>query len=344
MAFLSKGKQTQREEDVGGKTVTRYTPFFAILVFLPVFLMVVWGIPRSDTYLYLSMFQRLPTGLIEGCRAAITSKGPAFTMIGVFVKSIFRANNTIYRFLIALIHTVPTLTIFRRYSDDYIFTIYVFLAQGMHLAWMMNGLRQYIAVVIIFAATPWIIEKKYTRVIALILLAAAFHKSALFMLFVIFVVNGKTWNRRTLIFIVLTILAALLFSRNISIFDSIAEHMGYSVDALREYGDYGVNPIRVLVSSVPLVLAFISRETLKEQDDKLINICVNMSVITTGVMLLAAVTSGITVGRMGIYTSLYNLILLPHVIESYFTENNIKVVKITAVILYFIYFCIERGF
>ena len=120
--------------------------------------------------------------------------------------------------------------------------------------------------------------------------------------------------------------------------------MGYSVDALREYGDYGVNPIRVLVSSVPLVLAFISRETLKEQDDKLINICVNMSVITTGVMLLAAVTSGITVGRMGIYTSLYNLILLPHVIESYFTENNIKVVKITAVILYFIYFCIERGF
>ena len=344
MFFLSMGSQTQREEETESETVIRYTPFFATLVFLPVIIMAVWGPPRSDTYLYLQNYRALPNKLTEGFREAFSSKGPAFIMLGIFVKTVFGSNPTIYRLVLALIHAIPVITVFRRYSDDYLFSIFLFLCQGIHLAWMMNGIRQFVAVTMIFAATPWLIEKKYVNVILVILAASAFHRTALFMLLVVFVVQGKAWNRRTLIFIALTIVATLVFSRNGGMFDSILDLAGYSIHAAKEFGDDGANPVRVLITMVPLILAYISRDILEEANDGMLNICVNMCVISTGTMLVATVTSGIMVGRMDIYTSLYSMILLPYLIDAYFSENNKAVVKSIAAILYFILFCVERGF
>ena len=344
MFFLSMGSQTQREEETESETVIRYTPFFATLVFLPVIIMAVWGPPRSDTYLYLQNYRAVPNKLTEGFREAFSSKGPAFIMLGIFVKTVFGSNPTIYRLVLALIHAIPVITVFRRYSDDYLFSIFLFLCQGIHLAWMMNGIRQFVAVTMIFAATPWLIEKKYVNVILVILAASAFHRTALFMLLVVFVVQGKAWNRRTLIFIALTIVATLVFSRNGGMFDSILDLAGYSIHAAKEFGDDGANPVRVLITMVPLILAYISRDILEEANDGMLNICVNMCVISTGTMLVATVTSGIMVGRMDIYTSLYSMILLPYLIDAYFSENNKAVVKSIAAILYFILFCVERGF
>ncbi|MDO5139723.1 MAG: EpsG family protein, partial [Oscillospiraceae bacterium] len=342
--FFNDAGEQQKEEETESGTVIRYTPFFATLVFLPVIIMAVWGPPRSDTYLYLQIYRTLPAKLAEGFRKAFSSKGPAFTMLGIFVKTVFGSNPTIYRLVLALIHAIPVITVFRRYSDDYLLSIFLFLCQGIHLAWMMNGIRQFVAVTIIFAATPWLIEKQYVNVILVILVASTFHRTALFMLLVVFVVQGKAWNMRTLIFIALTIVATLIFSRNGSVFDSILDLAGYSIQAAKEFGDDGANPVRVLITMAPLVLAYFSRDILEEEYDGMLNICVNMCVISTGTMLVATVTSGIMVGRMEIYTSLYSMILLPHLIDVYFVENNKTVVKFIAAILYFILFCVERGF
>lgn len=338
------GKQTQREEITEEGCMQRCTPLFAILVFLPIILMTVWGPPRSDTFLYLSVFETLPSSLKEGWREAILSDRPGFVMLGVIVKHLFGSDNTTaYRLVIALIHSLPIIAINRKYSDDYPLTIYLFVASSMHLAWMMNGLRQFIAVTIIFMTTPWMVEKKYTQVILVILFAATFHNTALFMIPVVFIVQGEIWNWKTIIFSAIAVMAALLFFRNASLFDEFSNSLGYSVEWARNSGDDGVNPLRVLVNAVPMVLSFVSRNKLRDENVKIINICVNMSVITTGVYLIGMVTSGIMVGRMPIYTSMYNLILLPHVIDLYFEGNDSMVFKLITVVLYFAYFYIQRG-
>lgn len=339
--LLSHITETQRQEIVLQKPVWRSTPFYAVLVFLPVLLMTVWGRPRSDTYLYLSIYRTLPSSFSAGWDAIVKGDNPGFTLFGILIKQIFGANDTAYRLAIALVHTIPLIVIIRRYSEDYWFSMYVFVAAGNHLAWMMNGMRQFMAATIIFAATPWIIQKKYIKTIVVILIAASFHRTALFMLPVIFIVQGEVWNWKTILFSIVIVFATFIFSRNSALFDDFADNVGYSLEAARDFGDDGVNPLRVLVSAVPMVLAFMARGKLREENNGVINICVNMSIITVGINLIAMVTSGIMVGRMPIYTSLYNLILLPHVIKTYFEEHLYGFIVFMAVILYFLQFVVQ---
>lgn len=341
MLLLSKSKQAWKEEIVNGKVEERCSLIFSMLVFLPVFLIAALGIPRSDTILYIENYKGLPSRWNEIWRMAITSDGPGFIIFSGIIKIVFGSSVTPFRIAIALIHTIPVVYVFRKYSTDYLFSVYLFVASGMHVGWMMNGLRQFIAVVLIFAATPWMLEKKYLRLIIIIILASSFHKTALFMIPVVFLVQGETWNWKTIVFSIIVVGVSFLFSRNAGLFGEIATATGYSTEFVIKGGDNGTNPLRVIVNSIPAILAFLSRDILNEEENKAIDICVNMSIITAGVYLLSMVTSGVLMGRMPIYTSLYNLILLPKVINAYFIENDADIVKLLTVVLYFVYFAVQ---
>lgn len=339
MLLLSSGLQPQKEELVQGKKVYRYTPFFAFMIFLPILLMTVFGRPRSDTYAYISSFRAYSIDeMIESVQSA---KEPGFVIFNLVIKSIFGNNTTAYRLAMALVQAIPLMVIFRKWSEDYLFTIYLFVANGMHLAWMMNGIRQFMAVTIIFAATPWVLERRYLRSILVVLLAASFHRSALFMLPVVLFIQGEPWNWKTILVSLAIVFSTVFFAGNSAAFDSVAGIVGYSTEAVREWGDDGTNPIRVALSAIPMVLAFFFREQLWVENDGMINLCVNMSVVTTGVNLLAMVTSGILTGRMPIYTSLYNLILLPHLIDKCFDERYRQIIKVAAIVLYFLSFYVQ---
>lgn len=336
--------ETQRKEQLLNQTVIRTKPLFALMVFLPILLMTVYGRPRSDTYLYLLIYHNLPANFILGFHEAISAKEPGFALFQLFVNYLTGGNEFAFRLSMALIHIIPLILIFRRYSEDYLLSTYIFIAGGYHLAWMMNGMRQFMAVTIIFAATPWIVEKRYLRTILVILLATTFHRTALFMLPVIFIVQGDAWNFKTILFSMIAVAATFLFARNSLLFDEFADTVGYSMDAVREWGDDGSHPMRVLVTAVPMVLSFLVRDKIRTDNSGIINICTNMSVITTGLSLVAMVTSGIMMGRMTIYTSLYNLILLPYLIHEYFHEANGMLIKTLTVVFYFLYFVVLTGF
>lgn len=342
MYFLSRVTIMEHDEIVQNKRAERYTTFYAFLIFIPVIVMAVFGRPRADTYAYLNSFRMIPTSLRMGWKMVLQSDRPGFMLIGVLIKNIFGGNVTIYRMVIALIHSIPIIIVFRKYSTDYLFSVFLFIASGMHLAWMMNGLRQFMAVSIVFAATPWMLEKKYIRTILVIIIAATIHNTALFMIPVIFIVHGEAWNRRIIIFSSVVIIASFLFGGNIELFNKIISVFGYSTNLAISLGDDGANPIRVFVSAIPTILALLSYRELREENNSLVNICINMSVVTVCLYVLAVFTSGIMTGRMPIYTNLYSLILLPHVIDVYFIGNNVKVIRIVTILLYLVYFLVQH--
>lgn len=341
MFFLSKSKQACEEELVDGEVVEKYSLSFSVLVFLPVFLMAAFGRPRSDTFLYLASYKDLPSQWNEIWKMVIASDGPGFIAFSGLIKTLFGSDERPFRVAIALVHIIPIILVFRKYSEDYWFSAYLFVASGMHVGWMMNGLRQFMAVTIVFSVTPWMLEKKYIRVILIILLASLFHRTALFMIPIVFIAQGEIWNWKTLAFSAVIVGMSLLFSGNIGLFNSFANTTGYSAEFAIEVGDNGTNPLRVLVNSIPMLLAFTFRDRLREENDGIINMCVNMSIITSGVYLLSMVTSGILTGRMTIYTSLYNLILLPYVIDRCFLENNVYILRVLTIVLYFVYFAVQ---
>lgn len=343
MYVFSRIFNVKRYELLEGEWVLRYQPWFAVTVFIPVILMTVFGRERSDVYLYMANYRNLPNTIHEGWNLIRASESKGFVLLGLIVKQLSNGSETAYRMTLALIHSIPIVFVLRKYSEEYLFSFYVFIAGCYHLAWMMNGQRQFIAVTLIFAATPWILEKKYIRCILVIMLASTFHTTAFFMIPVVFVVQGKAWNWKTIMVSVAAVYGAVFFARDASVFDQFADTVGYSLEAAKNWGDDGMNPIRVLIFAVPLILALLSIKEIRWKAKEIINVCTNMSVITVGVALIAMVTSGIMVGRMPVYTSVYNLILLPAVIRIHFSKENRPFVYLSAVILYYIYYLVEAG-
>lgn len=347
MFLLSNQINVMIRTSVLGREEYRVSILFAIATFFPVFWLASQGTPQSDTWLYLSIFDGLPdtlSGMFQTVASQDTGKG--FIVFECIIKIIFGDSRIAFRTILGLLHSIPFILICRRYSEDYLFTVFLFVATGCHIGWMMNGLRQYAAVMIIFAATTLMMMKKYVPVILMVLLAATFHTSALVMLPVVFIVQGEAWNKKTMVFLIVTIIAMYAFSTYTGLFDSLLEGTEYAGTeaAMIETGDDGTNPIRVLVNAVPLIIAFCGRKLIWEDNDPMINMCVNMSVVTLGIYLISMVTSGIMVGRLPIYTSLYNYILLPYELNHLFTEDSARIVKVMAIVLFMLYYQVQVGF
>ena len=321
---------------------------WAIIAFFPVIYLVVFTAARSDTVLYLKIFQEISTSFEELKQVVLEHEsGWGFLIFEILEKKVFGNNPIIFRLILALMHILPVIIVYRKYSNNYILSVYLFIASGCHIGWMMNGLRQFLAVSIIFAATSLLIERKYIKLIIIILIASTIHSSALIMIPVIFIVHGKAWNKKTMVFIILSIIAMYIFSKNINTFDMLISNTEYAGTgaAMVAAGDDGVNPIRVLVNAIPMLLALIGKRIIDQEDDIFINICVNMSVITTGIYLVGMVTSGIMVVRLPIYVSLYNFILLPYLAEKIFTPKSKDIFIILMIIFYFLYYLYGyRGF
>jgi hypothetical protein len=104
-----------------------------------------------------------------------------------------------------------------------------------------------------------------------------------------------------------------------------------AVGEVIEQGDDGVNPIRVLVYCVPPILAFIGRKVISKDNDPIINLSVNMSVVTAALYLIAMTTSGVLIGRLPIYTSLFDFILLPYITSKLFSGKTAQIINILMV-------------
>ena len=68
-----------------------------------------------------------------------------------------------------------------------------------------------------------------------------------------------------------------------------------------------------------------------------LSLCVNLSVFTAAVYLVGMVTSGIFIGRLQIYSELYDLILIPVLLRICFNENNRKYVYLGCVAVLLLY-------
>ena len=95
--------------------------------------------------------------------------------------------------------------------------------------------------------------------------------------------------------------------------------------------------LRVLVTSVPLLLAFMGRDRLRELFPAS-DVIVNMAVL--GVVFMLVSTQNWIFARFYYYFGLYQLILIPWVVQS-FRERDRKLIYFGILIFYFVFFYYE---
>ena len=326
---------------VNGKYEERWTWLPAIILAAPY---VVWTAHRTwfgDTEVYRWTFLSLPDKISQIVPyISVNTKDRGFWVIVIFIKSIIGNADVMYFLIFAIFHMACIVYIYRKYSSNYWISFFLFIISTDYLSWMHNGMRQFIAVTMILAAFKLLVEKRFVPLIMVILLAATIHGSALMMLPIVFIVQGRAWNRKTILFIAVIMLTIASIDRFTPFLTEVLAETQYNdltTNGIWEK-DNGTNILRVLVYSVPALLSLGGKRYIAETDNPMINICVNCSIVTMALYLLSAVTSGIYIGRLPIYTTLQGYIAVPWLIKNMFTENSSRFIHLIMMGAYLVFF------
>lgn len=328
-------------EYVLGEKETRSSRTFAWIAFFPVIMMTAFRGNIGDTYTYRKMFGELPSAFSELADFIPTiTKDKGFYILSAIIKCIIGSSDVFYFFIVAFIQSAALVSVYRKYSTDYLMSVFLFVVSTDYLSWMFNGVRQFVAVTIVFAATKFMLEKKWIPTVLLILLASTMHQSALIMIPIVLIVQGKAWNKRTVLFLIAALIAVSSVDSFTSLLDEMMQDTQYAnvVSDWTMWEDDGTNALRVLVYAVPTILSVVGIKYIQEADDPVINFCTNMSIVSTGIYIVSMFTSGIFIGRLPIYVSLYNYILLPWEIEHMFTKRSARLVKMFMIGFYMMFY------
>ena len=335
----------QQEEEVLGRRVVRWNFLPALLTMLPYVFWAGWrGNGYGDTVMYRSRFNNVPAGLSNAFSYALSrSKDQGYAFFEVFFKSIVSHSDIAFFFFIAAVQILCLVIVYRKYSCNYWLSMFYFIASTDYIAWMHNGMRQFIAVALVFACLPLLVKRQYIPVILVTLLASRIHITALVFLPFIFIVNGKAWNLRTIGFIVVLVVAIYYLDTVTDFIEEAVDDTVYEADAKQLSDGVGTNIFRVLFYSVPAILSLIFRRFIDEADDPFINTCVNLSVVAAAFYVFSFFTSGAIAGRIPIYFSLANYILLPWLISAVFEAASAVLINSFFVAVYCVFFYYQMG-
>lgn len=325
--FLSKDA-TKQKVTVLGQEEERYTLLFAVIVFYPVFWFVTTVFMRGDMYAYAAGFDQANMSVADVIsKWNSIEKGPGYSLLVAFFKGLGVTNFQQFRVVMALLQSIPMVIVWWKCSEDYTYSVFLFVANMSYDSWMMNGMRQFLAASIVLIAFPFLVKKKYITVVVIVYAATLVHQSALVMVPVFLISQFKPWSKLNLLMLV--VFAVVLYYY-------IHHSVWMTEESLQEAK--GSNPIRIAISAIPTVLAFAGRKQIALANNRMVNICVNISAMTVVIYIVSSMTSGIMTGRLPGYTTVYNFLIFPYLLSKVFNEVMSKNIRLVVSLFYVLYF------
>ena len=314
--------------------------FMAVVTFAVIVFFAGMRTTVGDTTAYIKMFGDYP--LFQNAHDIIfdsSAREPGFRLFSILIKTFISDNYNVWLSIIAVISGICVMYPIYKYSCNFGVSAFLFMA-SCQFSWMFNGMRQFLIAAIIFSCTDLILKNKTLVYIIIVCILSTIHKSAFILIPMYFIAQGEPWNKRTILFIGCIVLAMLFTSKFTNLLTDVVEQTDYasSVNEFKATDD-GTNPIRILVESVPIILAFIYRDNIKDKLTPIIKLSINMSLIASGLYIISKIAhSGILLGRLPIYFSMYNLILLPWLLNNIFDKKEKDLIYFIMIICYFLFF------
>ena len=297
-----------------------------------------------DTSTYIASFDAIPTDFTKAWEGIDwEGKQPGFDVLNALFKCYISQDYTWWLMAIAIISMVCIMIPLRNYSCDFFFSSFVFVALTT-FTWPMNGMRQFICVAVLFVCCGWIKDGKFLKFAIVTLILSTIHYTCLLMLPIYFVAKSKPWRLRIFIFIIAIILICVFADPLFESFeDNVLTGTVYEGATEQFEEDDGVNPIRALFFCVFPLLAFIRKQSLEKhyESHPLLPIAINMSLIAAALYIVGIFTSGILIGRLPIYCSVYNLILIPYLLNYGFNTKDRTIARIGMIALLIVMFLLE---
>ncbi len=273
------------------KLITRPDPVLAVT--LSLILILVAGLRHGVGMDYWAYYRIRVTNWQIVWNAFIRYSEPGIRLLSKITRDISDTGTGLI-FLSALITVgIYCVTIYR-YSPMYLVSMLVFLFLGDWTG-SFNGVRQYLATAILFAGHRLILERKLIPYLTVVFLASLFHRTALVMIVPYFLFTRKPDITQMVILAIGTL--AIRFSYDL-IFRLIGNLKNTVIDIQEDYMTRDINPLRIAVCFIPVVLFFLSddRRNMNREQGFYIN-----ALFFNAFAMLASAGSAY-LGRIGIYS------------------------------------------
>ena len=346
-----------------GVTEYKLPTIFCLFTFFAVIFFAAVRSDFMDSSAYITIFNRIPP-YMEFFDLFVHSRDHSELFYGLmmYFKIYIKDDPQLWFAIWAIITGICVMKPLRDFSPDFGFSAFLFIATTIGCQWMYNGYRQFVAVAILFACTGLLMKNKWYIYlpVAIFLMGLApitnrlglgsapwylngIHQSVIIMILAYFCIQGKPFNIR--VWAVAIVLVVLLFTDSLlDVIDYSVADMAYSQDIENVYEGTGTNVFRVLVECAPAALAiFAWREICRDDVPQIIKFSANASIITAVLYIASGFTSGIYVGRLPIYTEMYNLILIPWLVMHPYKQIS-AVLKPFIVLAYTAFFIYQVNF
>ncbi|MEH7419516.1 EpsG family protein, partial [Neobacillus drentensis] len=238
-------------------------------------------------------------------------------------------------FSVALLTNLLIVQVLYKYSRMIELSLFAYIAAGMYTV-SMNGIRQFLAAAIVFAATKFILNGNWRLFILVVLLASTIHQTALIFIPIYFIVRREAWSKVTFILLGLAVLLAAGFNQFSTLLFSALEDTQYG--HYSTFSEGGANPLRLVVTGAPLIIAYLGKERLRELWPKS-DYIVNLTLL--GIVFMVISSQNWIFARFNIYFGLYNLILISWIVKL-FSKQDRKFIYYGLLGCYLIYFYYEN--
>lgn len=310
--------------------------FFGVLTFLSCV-----RTDTNDTFVYRSMFNSLEPSW-ENIKDILNddSKEKFFSIFQNIFKMYISTDYHMWFLFFATIDSAILIHVLRKEAVSFSDATFFFFASTLYFNYF-SMMRQWFAVCLVFAGITFLKRDKFVPFLLLCLFAAQFHSSAYIMIAAYFIVRGVAWGKKQTGIIVAFVLAMLFLQPVLESLENSGGTYDYVVMAMS--GDNGASIIRPVIAIAPVVLAYMYRDKVNK-NDKVMNICVNMSLINFMLNLLAVFTSALYIIRLSMYMNIFNVILYPYLLNVALKyEKNQGVIKLVFYVLFFALYMYEMN-
>lgn len=303
--------------------------YFALLLLLILFA----GLRTkyNDTATYLDIFKALE---INNEFSYYLDSYGGFELYRVLIKKYISTNPQSFIFISAIFTNLLYVPFILRYSKNFCESVFLFCINDFIFS--MAGIKQAIAMGIALYAISGYLNKKYFKAVLLLLLAMWFHPYVICLIAVPFL-KKDVWSLNTVFVIVVCFFAFMNMETVFNLFSIIGKD--YSEES---FNDYTINPMRVLVEAVPVIVSLIYRKKINKSNNVLLKLGVNMRIISFAFIFLALFVNPIYLGRMSTYFSLLSSTVIPEMLYiCWHDEKNGDLFKKFYYAFFFVYFVLD---
>lgn len=286
----------------------------------------------NDTSTYMYGFKILEAESLD-LNEIFDSYG-GFLVYEKLIKRYISTEPQIFIFITAWLNMLLYLPFIVRHTKKFTAAVFMF-GIGSFIS-SMAGMKQTIAVGISLYAISSYFDKKYFRAVFFLWLASTFHPY-IWCLLCVPLLTKKVWDGKTLLVILCSIVAFM----NLDIVFSLLGFFGKDYSDTT-FDDYTINPMRVVVNAVPIVLSVFYREKINAENSRYMTLGINMRIISTVFLAMGLFMNPIYFGRMSSYFSALSVIAIPQMLETIWGNRSDGAVLTTGYYaFFFVYFILD---